>query len=66
MRQGLKSKLQCRDFLVGTKNGDLCAHVEFMYNQILCNTEECTEGDVNAIGMHADGEIAVLSGVEDK
>ena len=43
-----------------------CDHVKFMYNQILCNIEACTEGDINAIGMCADGEIAVLSDVENE
>ncbi len=66
MRQGLKSRLQCRNCPGSTTNVGTCAHVEFMLNQILCDTEACTEGDMNAIGMHADDEIAVLSDVEDE
>ncbi len=41
----------------------MCSHVDFIYSNILCNTHTATDEDMNAIGMLADGEVAIISDV---
>ena len=66
IKNGLKARLQCRICPGSTMNVGMCAHVEYVHAILMAETGATTEDDANAIGMYADGEMAVLSDADEE
>lgn len=56
----MERRFQCRGCPGRTVNVGMCPHGEIVCSTVLSNTGEAVEEDIDAIGIHADGEVIVL------
>ena len=65
MKNGLKSRLQCRKCPERIGNVSMCSHVDFVVFTVLVDNNAATEQDMNALEMLQNGEFVVISDADE-